>query len=266
MKLSISFLHIIAQSNLKLLNFFIVSVIFEFMVKILLIEDDPTSQILVARTLSNGPFELLVANSSQSALDTLEKNKIQLIILDLTLPDLDGMELCAQLQGQSETKDIPIFVLTGHADLPNKVAAFSMGVEDYIVKPFNPLEFRARIESKLRKLQKVKDEDEVLDREGINLNVSRQKAFIISNGARQDIGLTPLEFKILYQLARREERVMSREQLLDKVWGSATIILDRTVDSHISSLRKKMGVLSRYIESIPREGYRFSTHGSSSEV
>ncbi|MEO5969747.1 MAG: response regulator transcription factor [Bdellovibrionia bacterium] len=232
------------------------------MVKILLIEDDPTSQLLVQRTLSNGSFELLIANSSNSALELLEKNKIHLIILDLSLPDLDGMELCSQLQGQSETQDIPIIVLTGHSDLPNKVAAFSMGVEDYIVKPFNPLEFRARIEAKLRKIQKVKDEDEILNREGINLNVSRQKAFIMADGTKHDMGLTPLEFKILYQLARREERVMSREQLLDKVWGSATIILDRTVDSHISSLRKKMGTLSRYIESIPREGYRFSTQGS----
>lgn len=231
------------------------------MIKILLIEDDPTSQVLVQRALNNGPFDLLIANSSHLGLDLLAKNKIQLIILDLSLPDLDGMELCSQIQGQPETQDIPIIVLTGHADLPNKVAAFSMGVEDYIVKPFNPLEFRARIESKLRKIQKVKDEDEVLNKEGLNLNVSRQKAFLVSNGSKQDLGLTPLEFKILYQLARREERVMSREQLLDKVWGSSTIILDRTVDSHISSLRKKMGTLSKYIESIPREGYRFSTQG-----
>jgi DNA-binding response OmpR family regulator len=229
------------------------------MFKILLIEDDPTAQLLVQRTLSNAPFGLLIANCSKAAVEILEKNNIQLIILDLNLPDVGGMEFCSQLQGQLETQDIPIIVLTSHTDLPNKVAAFSMGVEDYIVKPFNTLEFRARIESKLRKIQKIKDEDEVLIKEGLNLNVSRQKAFLVTNGKKQDIGLTPLEFKILYQLARREERVMSREHLLDKVWGSSAVILDRTVDSHISSLRKKMGSLSKCIESIPREGYRYST-------
>src|SRR5580700_6290214 len=128
------------------------------------------------------------------------------------------MELCAQFQAEERTRHIPVVILTNREEVASKVAAFSLGVEDYIVKqPFSPLEFRARIEARLRKIEKSCERDEVLVRGELRLNVSSQKCYRVEKGRERDLGLTALEFRLLYQLARREEHILSRDQILNLV-------------------------------------------------
>jgi len=209
-------------------------------------------------SLSYDEHEIDTASTADAALKHLSTSKPDLIILDLSLPDQNGLNLCARIQSSNDLRDIPVIILTANADVQTKVAAFSLGVEDYVVKPFDLLEFRARVEAKLKKIQKHKQRDEVVTRGQLQLNLSRQKAYDTNSNPPKDLGLSPLEFKLLYQLTRHDEQILSRNRLLDLVWGDSTEVLDRTVDAHISVLRKKLGTLSSHIESIAGEGYRFT--------
>ena len=227
---------------------------------ILLVEDDPSSQVLVQRALGTLPCELLIADSAKTAIEVLMHTEVRLIVLDMGLPDQDGLGLCAQIQADDKTRHIPIFVLTAREDVSSKVAAFSVGVADYIVKPFNPLELRARIEAKLRQIEAIREQDEVLIRGDLRLNLSNQKCYRLENGEQRDLRLTALEFRLLYQIARHEEHILSRDQILNLVWGASSEVLDRTVDAHISVLRKKLGDVSDYIRAAHGQGYCFSVN------
>ena len=229
------------------------------MMNILLTEDNRDTQLLVRSTLSFRDNVLTIVETAREALEALQTKDIHLMILDLSLPDQNGLQLYTQIQADLTSRNIPVIILTGTTDIHTKVAAFSMGVDDYILKPFDPMEFRARVEAKLKKIQLTKDRDEVILRKELQLNLSRQKAYILIGETPQDLDLTPLEFKILYQLARHEENVFTRNQLLNSVWGESTHVLDRTVDAHISMLRKKLGDYAHYIQAVLGEGYRFST-------
>lgn len=181
-----------------------------------------------------------------------------LILLDIGLPDGNGLELCAELQGESPTREIPIIFLTGQGEVAHKVTAFAMGAEDYLVKPFSPLELKARLEARLKKLQNKNGSGSTICRGMLEIDAATQRVFRLEGSIRVAISLTPKEFKLLFHLARFEDRVFSRDQLLTLAWTDAQVY-DRTVDTHISAIRKKLGHLSEYIESISGEGYRFTT-------
>ncbi len=225
---------------------------------ILVVEDTPDTQLIIKKTLSGVSTQVLVASTAAEARQNLKTLVPDLIILDISLPDADGMQLCNEILSDERTKQVPILFLTGKTDVSYKLAAFSMGAEDYIEKPFNPLELRARVEARLKKAASAKSQGEVLVREHLHLNAATQRAFSMEGGKKQAIKLTPREFKLLFHLARNEEHVLSRDQLLSAVWGDSAEVFDRTVDAHISSLRKKLGPLARYILSVQSVGYRFS--------
>ena len=227
--------------------------------KILIVEDGPDVQLLLKRALAGLQVELLMASTSAQAKQLLQGQSVQLILLDIGLPDQDGFQFFSELQTDQKTRNTPVIFLTGNKDVANKVVAFSLGAEDYIEKPFNALELRARVEAKLKKLAHLRDDQNTLVKGLLQLDASTQRAMIVPEvGNALAIHLTPREFKLLFHLAKNEEHVLSREQLLDAVWKNQSDVYDRTVDSHISSIRKKLGTLSLYIESVSGQGYRFT--------
>jgi DNA-binding response OmpR family regulator len=149
--------------------------------------------------------------------------------------------------------------LTVKTNIADKITGFSLGADDYIVKPFEPLELRARVEAKLsRRWRKSAQATEVINKGDLRISLGEQKAFLIINHESTDLGLTPIEFKLLYQFVTNEGKVLNRRQLMTSVWGKDISVEDRTIDRHISSLRKKLQKRARYIDSIYSLGYVFS--------
>jgi DNA-binding response OmpR family regulator len=222
------------------------------MKSILLIEDNAEIRILVEASLE--PLRVVPVGTIAEARSILDREEFQLIILDLGLPDGDGLKFMTELSTKSST---PVFILTGKSDTANKVIAFSLGVEDFITKPFDPVELRARVNAKLRKFESQQDEREIIRIKDLSIHLARQRVYLVKDTNQQEeIALTSLEFKLLTTFARAPEIVFSRDQLLDQVWGSATHITDRTVDTHIGHLRKKIANSNVRIETVINEGYR----------
>jgi two-component system, OmpR family, phosphate regulon response regulator PhoB len=229
------------------------------MSSILIVEDSVEVQVLLKRALSGLASELSIASSAQEAREKLAAGTFTLVLLDISLPDQDGFEVFAEMQASARLKTIPVVFLTGKDDVSAKVAAFAMGADDYVMKPFNAIELRARIEAKLKRATVQTETSQILCKGDLHLDASVQRAYTITSGERRAIHLTPREFKLLFHLAKNEERIFSRTQLLDAVWGGSSDVFDRTVDTHISGVRKKLGELGSYIEAITGAGYRFST-------
>lgn len=221
------------------------------MKNILLVEDNAEIRILVEASLE--PHRVVHVGTIGEARTILDRENFHLIILDLGLPDGDGLKFMTELSTKSST---PVFILTGKSDTANKVIAFSLGVEDFITKPFDPVELRARVNAKLRKFENQQDEREIIKVKDLTIHLARQRVFQTKDSTQEEIPLTSLEFKLLTTFAKAPERVFSREQLLDQVWGSSTHITDRTVDTHIGHLRKKISQSAVRIETVINEGYR----------
>jgi DNA-binding response OmpR family regulator len=217
---------------------------------ILLLEDSKEFQVLIKRTLSNR-YELSVAENCYAAAHILNNTQVDLMLVDVVLPDKDGFSFVADVKNKGD--QTPIIFLTGKSGLTDKILGFSLGAEDYVVKPFEPLELMARIEARFRR--QTASQFEIIYLAGLTLKIPQQKAYVSSNNA--DLQLTPLEFKILHLLAKNPGHLFSRNKIMDEVWGQAVSVSDRTVDTHIYTLRKKLAKLSSLVESVPGEGYRF---------
>jgi DNA-binding response OmpR family regulator len=219
----------------------------------LYIEDDPLYQLLVVESLTD--LHVTVANSFKEAHEELKSDNFDTIIIDLELPDGDGLKFLAFLAHDNIYKNIPILIVSGHTEISNKLIAFSLGVEDFIAKPFDPLELNARVMAKLRKKNQVSSQKRISRVGEIEIDFDRQKAFRVSNGKHFELMLTTIEFKILTYLSKRPEQVFSREQILNNVWGD-TVISERTVDSHVAHLRQKLQETNIQLESVFGSGYR----------
>lgn len=223
------------------------------MARILLVEDCAQTQILVDAALS-GEHEVVAASSAQEATKRLHEKAFDLILLDVGLPDGSGVDLCATIRKNENTKNLPILFLTGKVDVEDRLAGFNAGGDDYIIKPFDNRELMARIAARLRRDKKA--ETLLLIKGDLKIDLPAQKAFLIENTQETDLDLTPNEFKILYCLVRNEGTLLSRDELLEGAWGKVHV-LDRTIDKRISAIRKKLGPKSKYIQSIHGKGYRF---------
>jgi DNA-binding response OmpR family regulator len=210
------------------------------------------------RIFSRPDLQVDMAATAKDALDLIEQGTYDIILLDVHLPDQDGFELFMHLQSLPRSKDTPVIFLTGQDDVSDKVTAFTLGAEDYIVKPFNPLELRARIDAKLKRALSARHSENILALDALTLNSPQRKAFVLSEGKSKDIHLSHLEFSLLWHLAKSPDRIFSRDHLLNSIWGNDVYVADRTVDVHICGIRKKLGSLSQVIESVPGVGYRFS--------
>lgn len=226
---------------------------------ILLVDDAPEVKLLVETSLHGLSCALSTAETAQDGIKYLTDQKPDLILLDIHLPDQSGLELYLEIQKNPILKQIPVIFLTGKKDVTNKVTAFSLGAEDYIEKTFHPLEFRARVEAKLKKQQTLNQQRVQYSIGNFIFDLSSQKVTMKDSekNTNQDVDLSPKEFKLFYLLAKHPDQIFSRAQILDTVWGHNIHVYDRTVDTHVCSLRKKLGNQGERIKSVPGEGYRF---------
>ncbi len=223
--------------------------------RILLVEDSKEIYQMVSQSASQ-LAELTWAKSVKEAKEEIAKTNFDLLILDVDLPDGNGIEFCSSLQGSHS--HIAIFFLTGHITLSEKVMGFSAGADDYITKPFFPLELRARLESRLRKKKQQEVQADNFKWKELQINKSRQEVMILENNNYQKIDLTSLEFKILMYFAARIGEVIIRDQILNDIWGQDIHVYHRSVDTHVSKLRKKLGPVAHILESIHGAGYKFT--------
>lgn len=224
--------------------------------KVLLVDDSQEIFQLVQQAVG-GISELLWAESIGKAQELMNGNTVDLVLMDIGLPDGNGIEYCSRLQTTNGLGNVPIFFLTAHGALAEKVLGFSAGADDYIVKPFSVLELRARVEAKLKKLNLHREQETILKWKNIEIYPNSQEVRVIDQGRYSSIDLTALEFKLLTYLASRPGDVFSRDDILSKVWGDNLHVYPRSVDTHISKLRKKLGEASDAIRSVHGTGYRF---------
>lgn len=221
---------------------------------ILIVEDSGTCQ-LMARESLNALGSVQIVDSCFKARELCATKKFDLLVIDLFLPDGKGLDLMAELKAIENCRGARSIIVTSEGEISKKVTAFSIGADDYVVKPYERLELRARAE----RLFSRTNEDEVYFEpiSQIRLNNFSYKASIGSDNSVKEINLTPHEFKILNLLLRNPERIYSRNSLIDLAWGLNTFISERTIDTHISSLRKKLGPLAVCIFCVRGEGYKW---------
>ncbi len=224
---------------------------------ILLIDDHVETQLIVKNVVFP-KYRLISASSASDALKKIENFPFDLILIDISLPDGNGLEFCTQLKNNSKTRNTPFIFLTADGNTHSKVIGFSLGAQDYVVKPFDPVELRARIEARLQNIQENKEREEVINVENLIINTVSQKVLLTKGDEEIDLKLTPLEFKILLYFVKNEKIVLNREQIITAVWGWNADIFDRVIDKHLSTLRHKLKDSSQIIETVHGLGYYFN--------
>ncbi len=222
------------------------------MVKVLLIEDDETIGELVKYNLERKGFTVEWLLSGKEALKKLKEEAYGVIILDLMLPEVNGLELCRKIREGEKNRETPVIVLTALSDEDTKVKGFSIGADDYVTKPFSMKELIARIEALLRRVGYSKPE--LLEFEGIVEN-KRSKTVTVDG---EPIYLTKTELQLLEFFLENPERLFTREELLKNIWGEEHNETTRTVDVYISRLRKKLGEKGKHLKTLPRLGYKLT--------
>ncbi|MBQ4530323.1 MAG: response regulator [Lachnospiraceae bacterium] len=231
---------------------------------ILAIDDEEHILELLAYNLENNGFKVLTASSGEDGLEIIKKENIDLILLDIMLPGIDGMEMLKRLRKNPDTADLPVIMLTAKSEEINKVLGLEVGADDYISKPFGIYELVARVKAVLRRSERnigsaaAKEESyDVIAVDKIVINNTTHE--VIVDGKVVELALK--EFELLYTLAKNRTRVFSRETLLDKIWGYEYAGETRTVDVHIRNLRKKIEEddnKPKYIKTVRGVGYKFS--------
>ncbi|HET7341361.1 MAG TPA: response regulator [Methylomirabilota bacterium] len=223
---------------------------------VLVVEDEPDIRTLVVHHLTRDGFRCRTAGTGGEALARVRAATPDLVVLDLMLPGLDGLEVCRRLRADPATAAIPIIMLTAKADEVDRVVGLEMGADDYLAKPFSPKELVARVRAVLRRAR-PRAGAQPLTVGGVTLDPTRHAVTV----AGRPVELTPKEFDLLHALLAAAGRVLTREHLLNRVWGYARAdeIESRTVDVHIRRLRAKLGAEERRIATIKGVGYRFET-------
>ncbi len=222
--------------------------------KILVVDDEVDILNLLKYSLSNAGFEVITAADGPEALEKARSTTPTLIVLDIMLPAMDGTDVLKRLKDNDSTRHIPVIMLTAKGDEIDKIVGLELGAEDYVTKPFSPREFVLRVKAVLRRASaKEADDNRTITHGEIVLDISRHR---VSVGGRP-VSLSSKEFKLLKRLMRSGGRVLSRDGLLDSVWGEDCYVTPRTVDTHIRRLRAKLQEAGRYIETVRGEGYRF---------
>jgi two-component system phosphate regulon response regulator PhoB len=222
--------------------------------KILIVEDEIDVAELLAHHLRGEGFPVEIVTNGRIALAAVKAQTPALIVLDLMLPEISGLDLCRMIKSDPGTRNVPIVMLSARIEEIDRVLGFELGADDYVVKPFSPRELVLRIRAILRRLSQ--DKEEVLLRVGeLVLDRSRHEV----RAAERVIDCTATEFKLLAILMERQGRVQERDRLLTDVWGYDSIIDTRTVDTHMRRLRDKLGPHGSYIETVRGFGYRLAT-------
>jgi two-component system phosphate regulon response regulator PhoB len=224
------------------------------MKRILVIDDEPDLRELVRVNLDQAGYSVETASSGREALHALHRSIPDLVILDLMLPDVSGTELCRKIRSDPALAELPVIMLTAKATEVDRVVGFELGADDYVTKPFSPRELALRVAAVLRRRFADSDTEQALEHGSVRLDVARHRCTV--DGA--ETSLTTKEFDLLRDLMSRPGRVVTRERLLERVWGSDVTVTPRTIDTHLKRLREKLGHAGESIETVRGVGYRFS--------
>ena len=221
---------------------------------VLVVEDEEDIMEVIRFNLEKEGYEVHQALSGEKALQVIENNLPSLVLLDLMLPGINGLDLCRIFKQNDRTKAIPVIMLTAKSEDADIVAGLEMGAEDYITKPFSPRVLLARVRTVLRRRETgVKDDSSMIQVEGMQIHPGRHEVTMGENV----VDLTPSEFRILHYLARRPGWVYSRDQIIDAIRGHGYVVTDRAIDVQVVGLRKKLGDYGKFIETVRGIGYRF---------
>ncbi|HNC23217.1 MAG TPA: response regulator transcription factor [Opitutaceae bacterium] len=221
--------------------------------KILVVDDEPDALELLGFKLREAGFAPIFATDGLKALAAVRAERPDLVVLDLMLPELDGLEVCKLMRRDPATAGIPVLMLTAKAAEMDRVVGLELGADDYVTKPYSPRELVLRIRKLLKRTQGVNEAADQLTIGLLTIDVPHHAATVEG----KPVTLTATEFNLLAVLAKRRGRVQTRERLLQDVWGYETAIDTRTVDTHMRRLREKIGPAAEYLETIRGVGYRF---------
>jgi phosphate regulon transcriptional regulator PhoB len=223
--------------------------------KIMVIEDEPDIQELLAYNLEREGYQVVMAADGEMGLQAVRGERPHLVLLDLMLPGMDGIELCRLLKQDDETRTIPVIMLTAKSEESDVVLGLGIGADDYVTKPFSPRELLARIKAQLRRTQThLQNPQQRIEHGAMVIDIARHEVRLDN----VPVEFTATEFRLLHFIAGRPGRVFSRDQLLDQVVGDRAIVIDRNVDVHVRAIRKKLGPHRDLIETIRGVGYRFA--------
>jgi two-component system phosphate regulon response regulator PhoB len=220
--------------------------------RILIIEDERGLTDVLEYNLKREGYDTLVAHDGQEGLRKAQTLLPDLILLDIMLPGISGLDICRELRGGERTRGIPIILLTAKAEETDQVVGFSLGADDYVTKPFSVKILLQRIKALQRRVEGVADPVDVVEYLGVRIDRVRHRAYAEGH----ELDLTPTEFRLLECMLRQPGRAFTRHQLMDAAIGEGAIVLERTIDVHIKTLRKKLGA-SDLIETVRGVGYRF---------
>jgi two-component system phosphate regulon response regulator PhoB len=225
---------------------------------ILVVDDEPDISALVAYHLARESYRVRTAASGPEAIRAAELERPDLVVLDLMLPGMSGLQVLEELRRRPETHEIPVILLTARREEQDRIAGLKLGADDYVAKPFSPQELILRVGAVLRRVQQAPPA-------GKGGKVVRVGPFTVDTGAARahvegaELDLTPTEYRLLLTLMERRGRVQSRRQLLEAVWEVTANIATRTVDMHVQRLRNKLGEQAEWVETVRGFGYRFRT-------
>jgi two-component system phosphate regulon response regulator PhoB len=221
--------------------------------KVLVVDDEPEAVELVEFNLKGAGYEVATASDGAEALNKARRIQPNLVILDVMMPEIDGMEVCKLLRRDPATSGIPIIMLTAKAAEIDRVLGLELGADDYVTKPFSPRELVLRVKRLLRTGQEAEEKAERFVWKDLAVDIPKHQVTVKG----KEIELTATEFKLLTMLAQRRGRVQSRDQLLRDVWEYDSLIDTRTVDTHMRRLREKLGAAAKYLDTVRGVGYRF---------
>jgi two-component system alkaline phosphatase synthesis response regulator PhoP len=219
--------------------------------KILVVDDEPDILELVHYNLEKGGFDVETATNGREAIKIAKEMYPDLILLDVMMPEMDGMETCMQIRDHAELEDTVIAFLTARAEDYSQIAGFNAGADDYITKPIKPRVLLSRVQALLRRSQKGNDKKPVYS--GKTITIDRDRYIVIQNGT--EMSLPKKEFELLSLLVSQPGKVFTRSSILTMVWGSDVVVGDRTIDVHIRKLREKLG--DHYFKTVKGVGYKF---------
>jgi two-component system phosphate regulon response regulator PhoB len=222
--------------------------------KIYIVEDEPDIRETLKYNFLNEGFKVYTSPDGEEALSNIKKVLPDVLILDLMLPGLSGLDVCKSIRGDEDIRDMSIIMLTAKGEEIDRVIGFELGADDYVTKPFSVRELILRVKVLLKKQSDSLVTNKLVTFGPIRIDLDAHELKIND----KEIVLTALEFKLLQHLVKRKGRVQTREQLLGDVWGYSAEVTTRTVDTHIKRLREKLGNSSDYIQTIRGVGYRFS--------
>lgn len=228
--------------------------------RILVVEDDPDINDLMVYHLKKEGYEPLSLKDGGQVIEFLSSRSVDMILLDLMLPGMDGLDICRSLKMEAHTKNIPIIMITAKGEESDVLVGLQLGADDYLPKPFSPKILLARIKAIFRRIYQTQHDDDALTlRHFGSLSIDLIKHKVLLD--KEALKLTAIEYELLVFLSANPGRVFSREQILEGVWKEGKYIIDRAVDVHVRALRKKLGKAEDLIETIRGFGYRFKDEG-----